>query len=254
MMHTRRNRLAIVLCLLALLTAAACTPEAVNVSAPNENSQQNQGSDLNEGSDLSGESEQNDESENSEEPEVIDEPEPTELVFNDEVDDVRSLISGNPASDWGPGLDIYSVAMGVDPESGRMVYRVSTPGIEDPTAFVGANPNWGLIIAGDGDPEGTPALPGMEIFGMGQWHLGCFTYTGEFNCELWIRQNGQFVQEGEAFGGEFVDGAWTITSPMGFPRPGDRIGVAVVDPYYFDTLGLEEWQPTIVIDQLEIEY
>jgi hypothetical protein len=111
-----------------------------------------------------------------------------------------------------------------------------------------------LIIAGDGDPEGTPALPGLNVFGMGQWHIGCFTYTGEFNCELWVRQGSQFVQEGDALDGEFVDGMWTITSPVGFPKPGDRIGIAVVDPYYFDTLGLEDWTPTIETGLLQIEY
>jgi hypothetical protein len=182
------------------------------------------------------------------------EPEPTEVVVTDEADDVNSLTSGNPASGWGAGLDIYSVAMGVDPDSGRLVYRVSTPGVEDSVDFILSNPNWGLIIAGDGDPEGTPALPGLDVFGMGQWHIGCFAYTGEFTCELWVRQGSQFVQEGESFGGQFVDGAWTIVSPMGFPKPGDRIGVAVVDPYYVDTVGLENWVPRIETGLLQIEY
>lgn len=187
-------------------------------------------------------------------PTLTPKPEPIEIVITDETNDVFSLISGDPADGWGAGLDIYSVAMGVDPETQRLVYRVSTSGIEDSEEFIQLNPNWGLIIVGDGDPEGTPALPGLDIFGMGEYHIGCFTYTGEFTCALWVREGNQFLQRGEEFGGVWVDGEWIIVSPIGFPREGDRIGFAVVDPYYFDTVGLEDWEATIDIGQLQLQY
>jgi hypothetical protein len=64
------------------------------------------------------------------------EPEPTEVVVTDELNDVSMLASGNPASDWGSGLDLYSVSMGVDPDSGRLVYRISIPDIEDSVDFI----------------------------------------------------------------------------------------------------------------------
>lgn len=254
MMRTRRDRLAIVLCLLAVLTAAWLCGE------PEDEFTQDENPDVDAAPELYSEPVQvdaDDLGEGDVPPDdlpITEEPEPTELVFTDDFNDVLSLFSGEVISGWGPGLDLGGVVISVDPASGDVVYKISTPGLEDSVAFIESNPNWGLIIAGDGDPEGTPALPGLDMYGMGQWHIGCFTLTGQLSCELWVRQGNQFVQEGEAFAAEFVEGAWNIFSPAGFPRPGDRLGFVVVDPYYYDTMGLEDWEPTLGIGQLKPQY
>ena len=186
-------------------------------------------------------------------PTLTPKPEPTEFSFTDELDDVRSLMSGELTDGWGPGLDIGGVVISLDPATGDVVFKLSLPGVEDFDAFIQSNPNWGFIIAGDGDPEGTPAVPGLEMFGMGQWHIGCFAYTGELTCELFDRGGNQFQQRGESFGGAWVFGEWVSVFPEDVPRAGDRLGFAVVDPFYFDTLGLENWVPQLEIDIVPVD-
>jgi hypothetical protein len=190
----------------------------------------------------------------TEEPEPIEEPEHTEVSLNDELNDVTDFNTGQVASNPGPGLDLSEIILSVDRESGLVTFRAITPDVEDGEAFLTANPYWGLIVAGDGDPEGTPPLPGLDIYGMGQWHVGCFAYTGAFQCELWIREGSEFVLGGEAFPGSFMDGAWTFTFPEGYPPPGHRLGVAVLDPFYSDILGLEDGVPKIEFGEFNLQY
>jgi len=165
-MHIRKNRLAILLYLLIFLTAVGCTPESIDVGPPPQDSQQNDAPASNENTDSNGAPGQNNGSDDAdqngvsvppEDPATDEESGPTEVTFTDELDDVRSLMSGDLTEGWGPGLDIGGVVISLDPATGDVVFKLSLPGVEDFDAFIQSNPNWGFIIAGDGDPEGTPA-------------------------------------------------------------------------------------------------
>lgn len=173
--------------------------------------------------------------------EATEEPKEVKVGFLDEIGDVFIPANGQLASNYWGGVDLTGVSFQVvDPSSGLVEFRASFDEVEDHAAELAANPYWGLIVAGDGDPEGTQPIAGLDLYGLGQWHVGCF-FNGEgLDCELWIREDGQFTQEGDVFPAVYLDGDVVFTFPQGYPRPGDLLGVAVVDPYSADTLGLED--------------
>lgn len=166
-------------------------------------------------------------------------PKPPEVSFADELNDVMGYGTGQLASNWAPGMDLHDVILRVDPVSGLVEFRAFFPEIEDPQAFLSSNPYFALIIAGDGDPEGTPPLMGRGFFGLGQWHIGCFPDTMALSCELWVRDGNNFAQQGDSFAADFIEGSWLFFFPPGFPPSGDNLGVVSQDPHTYDVLGVD---------------
>ena len=166
-------------------------------------------------------------------------PEPPEVSFADELNDVMIYGSGQLASNWAPGMDLSEVILRVDPVSGLVEFKASFPEVEDPQEFLSSNPYFALIIAGDGDPEGTMPLTGRGFFGMGQWHIGCFPAAGMLECQLWVREGSEFMQQGDEFSADFIDGYWSFSFPDGYPPSGDYLGFVAQDAHTYDILGID---------------
>jgi hypothetical protein len=167
------------------------------------------------------------------------EPEPSEVGFADELNDVMDFNTKQLASSWSPGMDLSEVILRVDPASGLVEFRAFFPEIEDPQEFLASNPYFMLIIAGDGDPEGTPPVADRGFFGMGQWHIGCFPGGVALDCKLWVRDGDSFIEVGESFNANFMDGYWSFYFPEEYPPSEDYLGVVALDSFSYDILGID---------------
>ncbi len=248
MTRPKWNRVAAALCLLALMTVAAQCSEQEEAIADIAGNIIADAAMTMESTIFPEETE-----ELTEEP--TEEPEATEVGFADDSEDVFNPMNGQLANNYWGGVDLTGISLRVvDPDSGLVEFRASFDEVEDHESELAANPYWGLIVAGDGDPDGTPPLPGLDLFGLGQYHVGCFWNGQALECQLWIREGSQFVEGTEPFPAIYIDGDVTFTFPEGYPRQGDRLGVAVIDPYSADTLGLEDLECEIDFGELKVDW